>query len=364
MTSKPTTILSITDRDSDSAASETDSTKSSLSGPESVSLDSEDLETTTMSMSQFLFLPSQDAGISRSSSSALDFGSLETISSDDEDDHYLTPQSSIHLSSSSSSISSHPREASIPTITVITPDTEVSYARESYSASSISHLLPSHFKEHHFVNVFEGDALIVLEELTEFLWIVRVCRTQMAGIIPAWNVEGEFERIARINMGFNSRMASPVSDFISPLGSPSSVSSGTSSSSSSASTSPSSTVDDNDDCVSALEVTIESLYVADESLYRANKLRHKSVGFLSTRPLSVYRYPADTYLHNEEQLEEYGKEGHHHTAITPWLDGWLEDEDEDYASEDIVVHLANPSADPKKRKARRGRKRSKKRVPS
>ena len=160
-----TAITTIMDGSSD-AASDCDSTKSESSpvDSDSDSLDSDDINLDMMSASQFLLLSKGDDPL------VMDFDALETILSDDEDDNDLTPTPSVCLSSTVSSISSYSLEGSIPTITVITPDTEISYARDSYSPSLISHLLPPHFTEREFVNVLEGDALVVVEELTEYLW--------------------------------------------------------------------------------------------------------------------------------------------------------------------------------------------------
>jgi len=349
-----TTISSTADRDSNDTSG---CAESDLLDSDSDSLNSEDINLDIMSTSQFLFLPEG------THSPVLDLGSLTTILSDDEeDDVYLTPSSSIQLSSVLSS--SHSPEGSIPTITVITPETEISYARETFSPSLISHLLPAQFKDQQFVKVLEGDAVVVLEELTEFLWIVRVCRTQMIGIIPAWNIEGELERIARINMTFNGRVSSPLAEFTSPLSSPSSLSSESESSvtNNSTPTSPSSVTDDRS---SALEATIESLYVADESFYGANKVREghgpKSVGFVSTRPQSVYRYPSETYIHGE--YDEAEPDDHQFSISTYWSYGWVEGDEEDHISEDFVRKPPDFIADTKS-KTRRGRKRNRKRVPT
>lgn len=352
------TVNTTTMDGSSDAAGDCDSTKSESSpvSSDSDSLDSEDNNLDMMSASQFLLLSKGD------DPPVMDFDALETILSDDEDDNDLTPTPSVCLSSTVSSISSHSLEGSIPTITVITPDTEISYARDSYSPSLISHLLPPHFTEREFVNVLEGDALVVVDELTEYLWVVRVCRTEMVGMIPAWNVEGELERIARINMELNGRTSSPVAEFASPIGSPSSLSSecGSSGASSSTPTTPSLTSEDRP---SGLEDTIEPLYVADESFYQTKRVRkvhgRRSVGFISTRPQVVFRYPSETYIHDEWDESELES---HVTIATDWYCDWLEGDEDDCIPDEAAIFQAEAAVDTK-RKPRRGRKRNRNRAP-
>jgi len=321
-------------------SSDTDSIKSSSADSDSDSLDSDDIDLDRMSTSQFLYLPKED------------LLQLDPILSDDDEDSDPTPTSSTHLSLSVSTISPRPLEQSVPTITIITPETEISYARDSYSPSAITHLLPPHLTEAQFVTVLQGDALAVIQELTDYLWIVRVCRTDAVGIIPAWNVEGELERVARLNMEVNGRVSSPVT---SPQGSPSS--SEGSSSEGSTPTTPSST---SDEPSSFLE---DSVYVADQSYYRPTKARRvqgvKSVGFVSAKPQVVFRYPSETYIHG--QWDDSVKVEDRIATSAIWSHGWLES-DEDSPIEDNIM---DPEASTgMKRKTRRGRKRDRRWMPN
>lgn len=146
-------------------SSDTESIKSSSSGDSDSdsSLDSEDINLNAMTSSQFLILPEGD-------SDSIKFETLETIEPMEDDDP--TPTSSVCISSISSSTVSAVSQTSLKVAVPVSkrPEIELSYARDSYSPSSISHLLPSHLKEDQFVTVQEGDALVVLQELTDYLW--------------------------------------------------------------------------------------------------------------------------------------------------------------------------------------------------
>jgi hypothetical protein len=111
-----------------------------------------------------------------------------------------------------------------------------------------------------------------------------------------------------------------------------------------------------------MEATIESLYVADESFYQTSTMRQvhglKTVGFASTRPQSVFRYPPETYIHDE--CDESEPESQQHIAVTTnWSHGWLEGDGEDFISQDFAADGAVET----KYKTKRGRKRNRKRVP-
>lgn len=59
------------------------------------------------------------------------------------------------------------------------------------------------------VQVEEGERVVVLDEVSEFAVRVRVLRTGAVGVVPAWNVEGALERLARLNMMFNEVVRFP-----------------------------------------------------------------------------------------------------------------------------------------------------------
>lgn len=361
-----TTMASILEVDMRLSVSDTDSIKSTSSSENDSdssdsSLDSEDINLESMSSSQFLILPKGDS-ISLNSDDQL-FQSL---------DGGMTPTASICISSSTNSLDSlddDPTPTSsicipspakpAPAISTSTHEREISYARDPYSASSISHLLPSHLKEDQFVNVSEGDALIVLQELTEFLWseyrcfsisdpdltrctVVKVCRTETIGIIPAWNVEGELERVARINMELNGRVRRParlfciwtdyscmiiqVSTPVVEIGSPLSSSSD---GESSVPTTPVSSIDDH------------SPILAEFRPIKVRKMGPRSVGFQPAKPQVMFRYPSERFIQSEVVDE----------VPVGWSCGWLEGDEES-----VLGVVAVPKT------PRRGRKRNRKRV--
>ena len=77
----------------------------------------------------------------------------------------------------------------------------IHYTREKFPSSSISFLAAQFAREP--VTVEEDDRVVILDEVSEFALRVRVLRTGEVGVIPAWNVEGALERLARLNMIFN-----------------------------------------------------------------------------------------------------------------------------------------------------------------
>ncbi|OBZ71704.1 Mitochondrial phosphate carrier protein [Grifola frondosa] len=60
------------------------------------------------------------------------------------------------------------------------------------------------------VDVEAGERIVLIEEVGEHAVRVRVVRTGMVGLVPAWNVEGALERLARINMAFNEATTCPA----------------------------------------------------------------------------------------------------------------------------------------------------------
>lgn len=49
--------------------------------------------------------------------------------------------------------------------------------------------------------------MIVLDEITEHALRVRVVETGEVGLLPAWDIEGALERLARLNMEFNEAVS-------------------------------------------------------------------------------------------------------------------------------------------------------------
>ena len=83
----------------------------------------------------------------------------------------------------------------------------VHYTRERFPSEAISYLAPPFAREP--VQVEENDRVLILDEVSEFALRVRVLRTGAVGVIPAWNVEGALERLARLNMIFNEVVRTP-----------------------------------------------------------------------------------------------------------------------------------------------------------
>jgi len=52
--------------------------------------------------------------------------------------------------------------------------------------------------------------VIVLDEITEHALRVRVVETGEVGLLPAWDIEGALERLARLNMEFNEAATCPA----------------------------------------------------------------------------------------------------------------------------------------------------------
>ena len=51
------------------------------------------------------------------------------------------------------------------------------------------------------------ERVVLLDEVSEFAVRVRVCRTGEVGLLPAWNVEGALERLARLNMVLDEQVS-------------------------------------------------------------------------------------------------------------------------------------------------------------
>jgi len=60
------------------------------------------------------------------------------------------------------------------------------------------------------LEVESGERVELLEELPNFVMRVRVVRKGIVGLLPAWNLEDPFERLARLNMEFNEAVTCPA----------------------------------------------------------------------------------------------------------------------------------------------------------
>lgn len=73
------------------------------------------------------------------------------------------------------------------------------YTKDEFPSSSF---LPPPFSREP-VQVHGGERVELLQEVDEYAVRVRVLRTGMTGLIPAWNTEGALDRLTRINTAFN-----------------------------------------------------------------------------------------------------------------------------------------------------------------
>ena len=77
----------------------------------------------------------------------------------------------------------------------------VQYVKEKFPGENIPYL-PSPFRQEP-IKVEVDDKVVVLDEVSEHAVRVKLVRTGEVGIVPMWNVEGPFERLARQNMLWN-----------------------------------------------------------------------------------------------------------------------------------------------------------------
>ena len=73
------------------------------------------------------------------------------------------------------------------------------YTKDAFPSSSF---LPPPFSREP-VTVEAGERIELLEEYDDYAVRVRVLRTDVVGLIPAWNTEGALERLTRVNTAFN-----------------------------------------------------------------------------------------------------------------------------------------------------------------
>lgn len=77
--------------------------------------------------------------------------------------------------------------------------TDIYYTKDAFPSSSF---LPPPFSREP-VTVEAGERVELLDEYDEYAVRVRVLRTDVVGLIPAWNTEGALERLTRMNTAFN-----------------------------------------------------------------------------------------------------------------------------------------------------------------
>lgn len=80
------------------------------------------------------------------------------------------------------------------------------YTKDAFPSSSF---LPPPFSREP-VTVEAGERIELLEEYDDYAVRVRVLRTDVVGLIPAWNTEGALERLTRVNTAFNEAATCPV----------------------------------------------------------------------------------------------------------------------------------------------------------
>ncbi|KAI0089267.1 hypothetical protein BDY19DRAFT_993483 [Irpex rosettiformis] len=86
----------------------------------------------------------------------------------------------------------------------------IQYVKERFPGDNIPYL-PTPFRQEP-IKVEVNDKVVVLDEVSEHAVRVRLVRTGEVGIVPMWNVEGPFEKLARQNMLWNEIATSPVSE--------------------------------------------------------------------------------------------------------------------------------------------------------
>ncbi|CCM03562.1 uncharacterized protein FIBRA_05698 [Fibroporia radiculosa] len=177
----------------------------------------------------------------------------------------------------------------------------------------------------------DADAqILVLEEVGEHALRVRVVETGEIGLLPAWDIEGALERLARLNMEFNEAATCPAERKNLERGRQTYMS-GVSSS----------LAHSHDRCISFSErltyqihedsedddhESVNVFEIKKSSALVTSKRKAKSVGFASTERGKVFRYPSEALIHayygepdENEQPQERDAEW--------WWAGW-ESEDE------------------------------------
>jgi len=167
------------------------------------------------------------------------------------------------------------------------PDAELCYILEDFGPDNMkSWCLPDFVSPNVFAVVKGGEPVDFITEFNEFFWLVRVHRTAKAGVVPAFNIEGQFEREARHNKEANEKQshqrASSKRSF-------------------------------KDQNITAHDADLlASVFVEDE--FNEQPRNPRSVGFKSIVPQKVFRYVAPEYT-------PVGKET---SEPVSWIKGWVE----------------------------------------
>ncbi|EMD39531.1 hypothetical protein CERSUDRAFT_111855 [Gelatoporia subvermispora B] len=95
----------------------------------------------------------------------------------------------------------------------------IHYIQERWPAKGSTYISPLYAHDH--LAVRGGERVRIVQEVNEYtLRVARVAPRAgepAAGLIPAWNVEGALERLARLNMAFNEAVTCPAeSDVVTP----------------------------------------------------------------------------------------------------------------------------------------------------
>lgn len=138
---------------------------------------------------------------------------------------YILPEANAEMSSASSSPSSDISELSTdssassmdttipqlpgpPTLSfedaAADAASNIQYAMETFPTDT-SYIAEQYKKDG--VHVEGGDRVVLLEELPNFAVRVKVVKNGNVGLLPAWNMEDPFERLARLNMEFNEAVS-------------------------------------------------------------------------------------------------------------------------------------------------------------
>ncbi|KAH8104700.1 hypothetical protein BXZ70DRAFT_922048 [Cristinia sonorae] len=87
-------------------------------------------------------------------------------------------------------------------------DNGILYISDTYPTDSLAYV-PDQFKNEP-VHVLSGDRIELVEELPGYAMRIKVLRTGKVGLMPSWNVEDPFERLARLNMEYNEATTCPA----------------------------------------------------------------------------------------------------------------------------------------------------------
>jgi len=166
------------------------------------------------------------------------------------------------------------------------PEAELCYVLEDFGPENIkSWCLPDFVSADVFAIVRGGEPVDFITEFNEFFWLVRVHRTSRAGVVPAFNIEGQFEREARQNKEANEKQSRQRA--------------------------PSKRSFKDQNAAHDADL-LGSVFVEDES--NEHPRNPRSVGFKSIVPQKVFRYVAPDYT-------PVGKES---SEPVSWVEGWVE----------------------------------------